>query len=204
MSSIRQIADEIYSKENTKSYRDFVDNFEKHCHSIETIKYNETMETYDTFSQLIADYGIALAETQSYKKAIPVLDKALNLLQNNKNFSPESLRNLEFYQVLLFNRGKSYFNLDNFELAKPDFELLTELYPDNSIYPKWTSAIKNKYLNRTRNILWYCVAGFVIVESFLSKESYMKDIAFAFGAISLLSAISIEVILYYRRKKSDT
>ena len=29
---------------------------------------------------------------------------------------------------------------------------------------------------------------------FLSKESYMKDIAFAFGVISLLSAISIEVL----------
>ena len=202
MSSIKQILDEIYSKENTKSPRDFVDNFEKHYHLIEAIDHNETMDMNDTYSQLIADYGIALAETQSYKKAIPVLDKALNLFQNNKKFSPESLRNLEFYQALLFSRGKSYFNLDNFELAKLDFELLTELYPDNSIYAKWTSAIKNKNLNRTRNILWYCVAGFAIVESFLGKESYLKDIALALGAISLLSTISIEVILYYRRNKN--
>jgi tetratricopeptide (TPR) repeat protein len=201
MIDIKQIADDIYNKEKPKTPRDFIANFKKHQQAIESVDYNSAEDTYDTYSQLIGDYGIALAETQSYKKAIPVLDKALDLLIKNKRFAPDTLPNLAFYETLLFKRGQSYYNLDKFELAKPDFELLIKLYPDNSIYPKWVNAIKNGNLIRLRNILWYCVAGAVIIENFFNNRTLMKYLILGFGVLSLISVVVLEIVFYFKKRK---
>jgi len=201
MTDIKEIADDIYSKEKTKSHRDLVDNFERHQKIIETIDYKATQDSYDIYSQLIGDYGIALAETQSYKKAIPSIEKALDLFLNNEKYTADTLPKVKFYETLIFNRGLCNFYLDKYELAKPDFELLVKLYPDNNIYPKWTNAIGNRGLNRLKNILWYVVAGSVLVESFFSKTTLVKDLTLVLGLLALLGAIILETMMYYRKKK---
>ena len=201
MTDIKEIADDIYSKEKTKSHRDLVDNFEQHQSAIEAIDYKSTQDTYDIYSQLVGDYGIALAETQSYKKAIPPIDKALNLFLNNKKYTSDTLLKVKFYETLLFNRGLCNYYLDKYELARPDFELLVKLYPDNSIYPKWTNTIGSRKLNRLKNILWYFVAGSVLIESFFSKSTLIKDLTLGIGLLALLGAIILETIMYYRKKK---
>jgi len=201
MTDIKEIANDIYSKENTKSHRDLIHNFERHQKTIETIDYKATVDSYDIYSQLIADYGIALAETQSYRKAIPSIDKALNLLENNTKFTAETLSNVKFYETLIFNRGICNYYLDKFELARPDFELLVKLYPDNDNYPKWTNAIENRKLNRLKNILWYFVAGSVLIESFYNKTTLIKDLTLGIGMLSLLGAIILETMIYIRKRK---
>ncbi|MBL0053586.1 MAG: hypothetical protein IPP29_19880 [Bacteroidetes bacterium] len=201
MTDIKEIADDIYSKEKTKSHRDLIDNLERYQKTIETIDYKATSDTYDIYSQLIADYGIALLETQSYKKAIPSINKAIDLFKSNKRFTADSLPNVKFYETLIFNRGLCNYYLDNYELAQPDFELLVKLYPDNDIYPKWTNSIGNRKLNRLKNISWYFVAGSVLIESFFSKTKLIKDITLGLGLLALLSAIILETMMYYRKKK---
>jgi tetratricopeptide (TPR) repeat protein len=201
MTDIKEIAGDIYNKENTKSHRDLIDNFERHQKTIETIDYKATVDSYDIYSQLIADYGIALAETQRYKKAIPSIDKALVLLENNKKFTTQTLPNVKFYETLIFNRGICNYYLDKFELARPDFELLVKLYPDNDNYPKWTNAIENKKWSRLKNILWYFVAGSVLIESFYNKISLIKDLTLGVGLLALLGAIILETLLYFRKRK---
>ncbi|QGK74417.1 hypothetical protein [Flavobacterium sp. SLB02] len=201
MTDIKEIANDIYSKENTKSHRDLIHNFERHQKTIETIDYKATVDSYDIYSQLIADYGIALAETQSYRKAIPSIDKALNLLENNTKFTAETLSNVKFYETLIFNRGICNYYLDKFELARPDFELLVKLYPDNDNYPKWTNAIENRKLNRLKNVLWYFVAGSVLIESFYNKTTLIKDLTLGIGMLSLLGAIILETMMYIRKRK---
>lgn len=201
MIDIKLIAEDIYSKENTKSHRDLIDNFERHQKTIETIDFKATEDTYDIYSQLLADYGIALAETQSYRKAIPTIDRALDLLENNKKFTTKTLPNVKFYETLIFNRGICNYYLDKFELARPDFELLVRLYPDNDNYPKWTNAIKNRKLNRLKNILWYFVAGSVLIESFYKKTTLIKDLTLGIGLFALLVAIIFETMIYIRKRK---
>lgn len=201
MIDIKVIAEDIYSKENTKSHRDLIDNFERHQKTIETIDFKATEDTYDIYSQLLADYGIALAETQSYRKAIPTIDKALDLLENNRKFTTKTLPNVKFYETLIFNRGICNYYLDKFELARPDFELLVRLYPDNDNYPKWTNAIKNRKLNRLKNILWYFVAGSVLIESFYKKTTLIKDLTLGIGLFALLVAIILETMMYIRKRK---
>ncbi len=201
MTDIKEIADDIYSKDKTKSHRDLVDNFERHQKTIETIDYKASQDTYDIYSQLIGDYGIALAETKSYKKAILPIDKALDLFLNNKKYATDTLPKVKFYETLIFNRGLCNYYLDKYDLARPDFELLVKLYPDNDIYPKWIIAIGNRKLNRLKNILWYFVAGSVLIESFFSKTTLIKEITLGLGLLALLGAIILETMMYYRKKK---
>jgi tetratricopeptide (TPR) repeat protein len=203
MTDIKQIANDIYSKEKTKSHQDLVDNFEKYENTIDAVDYNLTADTYDIYAQLIADYGIALTEIHSYKKATPYIDKALDLFRNNKKYTADTLHNVKFYETLLFNRGLCYYYLNKYELARPDFDLLVKLYPDNSIYPKWTTAIKNKNLSRLKNIMWYLVAGALLIESFLDKNTTIKDLMLGLGLLCLLVAIVSETLIYYRKKKYD-
>lgn len=201
MTDIKQIADDIYSKDKTKSHKDLVENFEQHQQIIDSLDFNSTADTYDIYSQLIADYGIALAEIHSYKKAVPVIEKALDLFKKNTKYTPDTILNIKFYETLIFNRGLCNYYLDKYELAKPDFELLVKLYPDNSIYPKWTNAINDKSLNRLKNILWYGVAGAVLIESFFDKPALIKDITLGVGLLCLLGVIVLETLMYYRKKK---
>jgi tetratricopeptide (TPR) repeat protein len=201
MTDIRQIADDIYDKEKTKTYHDFVENFEKQQNAIDTVDYNATVESQEIYSKLLADYGIALSEIKSYKKAIPILTKSLELISNNKKYSPETLYKLETYELSLFKRGFCNYHLDNYELARLDFELLIKHFPDNSIYPKWINAIKNHKIVRLKNISWYFVAGAVLIEGFLDKTPLLKTITLGLGLIAFLFAILVETILYLERRK---
>ena len=201
MTDIRQIADDIYDKEKTKTYRDFVENFEKQQNAIDTVDYNATAESQEIYSKLLADYGIALSEIKSYKKAIPVLNKSLELISNNKKYSPETLYKIETYELSLFKRGLCNYHLDNYELARLDFELLIKHFPNNSIYPKWFNAIKNQNIIRLKNISWYFVAGAILIENFLDKTPLLKTITLGFGLIAFIIAILLETILYLRRRK---
>ena len=201
MTDIKQISDEIYDKENTKSHRDFIDNYLKHETEIEETDYNSSQETYDIYSQLIADYAIALSSTNSYKKAIPVIDKALDLFLNNKKHTPDTLRNVGFYEALLFNRATCNYYLDKFELAKPDFELLIKLYPDNSDYPKWINGFKTKKLYRLRNLLFYIIATSTLIVSIFKNQTLLKYIFLGIGLTSLVLAGIIELNLFIRKRK---
>ena len=96
MKDIKQISDEIYDKDKTKSYRDFIDKYKKYEAEIETTDYNLSQEIYDIYSQLIADFGIALTNTKSYKKAIPILNRAYDLFLNNKKYTIDKLQNVGF------------------------------------------------------------------------------------------------------------
>src|ERR1035437_1973629 len=117
MINIKEIAEEIYSTDNTKTHKDLVQNIEKNLSLINTIDYNESEDIYDTYSQIIADYGLALAEIESYKKAIPEIEKALDLFKNNPKYTAENLKDVLFYEKLIFKVGVSNYYLDYFDKA---------------------------------------------------------------------------------------
>ena len=201
MTDIKQIADEIYDKEKTKSYRDLINAYKKHKIAIEQTDFKSSDETYKIYSELIADYGIALTKTKCYKKAIPIINEALDLFTNNKQYSSDTLKDISFYEALLFNRGICNFNLYNYELAKTDFELLIKLYPDNSIYPTWKNEFKVKKLYRLRNVLWYIVSGSVLLEMLFEKQTLGKNIFLGVALVSLITSGVIELNIYIRKRK---
>jgi len=149
----------------------------------------------------MADYGIAMTKTNCFKKAIPIINNALELIINDKKYSPDTLQNNAFYESLLFNRGVCNFNLYKYDLAKSDFELLIKLYLDNSVYPNWNNEFKVKKLYRIRNILWYVVTGSCLIEMLFERQTLGKNTFLGVGLISLIAAGVIELILYFLKRK---
>jgi tetratricopeptide (TPR) repeat protein len=201
MTDLRQIADDIYSKEKTNSHKDLVVNYEKYKDVLDKYDYNDSQEKYDLFLQLKADYAIALAEIESYSKALPQIHKAVDLFTSDKQFDPEKIYSIKFYELLIWNRGRSNYYLENYSLAKSDFELLTKQYPDNIIYKKWLTATTDIKKNKIKNILWYCAAGSVLIESFLDKWRVAKNIFLVIGLLCLIVVVGLEINIYLRKKK---
>lgn len=201
MTDLRKIAEDIYSKEKTTSHKDLVVNYEKYKDTLDKFDYNESQEKFDLFLQLLADYAIALSEIENYKKAIVQIDKAIELFNADKQFDPEKIYSIKFHELLLWNRGKSNYYLQNYKLAKSDFEFLTIHYPDNTVYKTWLAATKNINQNRIKNILWYCVATCLLIEMFFDKGTTLKEITLGLGIFCLLVAAGLEIMTYYRKKK---
>ena len=201
MSDIKIISQDIYDKEKTKTHRDLVYNFEKHKDFLDTIDYKDDPEIYDLYSRLVADYGIALAKIEAYKKALPILNQGLELFKKNKHYSWDELKKLPFYENLLFNRGISNYYLDNYQNAKQDFQLLLKIYPDNTIYEKWLIAINNVFLNRLKNVLWISGSIVLAFEVFLDQSRTLKNILLTGVSLFLISALVLELITYRRKKK---
>ena len=201
MEELGKIADDIYSKENTTSHHALVANYEKYKDVLDKIDYNESQEKYDLFLQLLADYAIALSEIESYKKALMQIDKALDLFRNDKEFDPEKIKCIKFYELLLWNRGKSNYHLENYKEARSDFELLTKEYPENFTYKKWLSAVKNIKRHRIKNILWYCVIILLAIESFIVKKIIIQNTLLTACTLCLIAVIGLEINIYYQKKK---
>lgn len=204
MTDLRQIADDIYSKEKTTSHKDLVVNYEKYKDVLDKYDFAASQEKYDLFLQLLADYAIALSEIESYDKALPQIQKALDLFHTDKQFDPKKIYSIKFYELLIWNRGRSNYNLENYSLAKPDFESLTSQYPDNITYKKWLTATTNIKRNKIKNILWYFLAGSVLVESFLDKWIVAKNTFLFIGLFSLIVVVGLEINMYLRKKKYES
>jgi tetratricopeptide (TPR) repeat protein len=201
MNELKAIALKIYSVETTKSPQDMVDNFERHQALIEATDYNSSPETYTLYTRLTSDYAIALTDIESHKKAIPLLNKALSLLSNDTTIDKDNIKEINFYQAIIFRRGISNYYLKNYSESKKDFLLLTELYPDNIKFKTWLIAINKIFLNKIKNILWLLVAGFLLIEVFLKHYDLPHELFLWAGVFSLLVAVVLEIVISDRKKR---
>jgi hypothetical protein len=200
MTELKAISLKIYTVETTKSPQDMVNNFELHQDIIESTDYNSSLETYTLYTRLTSDYAIALTNIYSYKKAIPYLNKGLDLLVNDSTIDKENIRTVKFYEALIFNRGICNYYLKNYSVSKKDFVLLTQLYPDNVIYKNWLTAINTLSLSRVKNILWLLIVGFLVTETFLKHYNLPHEI-FLWTAVILLLVVAVLEIIIHNKKK---
>ena len=200
MTELKAISLKIYTVETTKSPQDMVNNFELHQDIIESTDHNASLATYSLYTRLTSDYAIALTEIHSYKKAIPYLNKGLDLLIHDTTIDQDNIRTVKFYEALIFNRGISNYYLKNYSESKKDFVLLTELYPDNIIYKNWLTAINTLSLVRVKNILWLLIAGFLVTETFLKHYNLPHEIFLWTGVLSLIVVAVLEIIIHNKKK----
>lgn len=200
-SQLKNIADEIYNTENTKTDKDFILNYEKHLELFENCDFNGTPEKYSLFKKLLSDYAICLANEANYLKALPKIEKALALYESSIEYYISNNAKDKNYELLLWNRGRSHYYLEKYKLAQRDFELLTKIFPDNTIYINWLRASRNHVWYKVRNILWYVVLGTILVESFVGLDKNLKLFLLGIGSVSLLVALGIELSIYLQKHK---
>lgn len=148
----------------------------------------------------MADYGIALAEIQDYRKALPQIATALKLFENNPNLNTR-LPDLKFYESLLFQQGLCHFYQGNPALALPVFKQLVKLYPQNSLYQTWVNAIHKRKWRRWKIASWYLLAVAVIGMSIFDEPSGYKNASIALGIVALVGGLALDGMDYVSRRK---
>ena len=189
----------MYGVGDIKNHNDFATAFENNKKAIDTFNYNLSQDSYDAYSRVISEYGFALSIADDDRKALPYLDKAIGLLQNNKKHQPDKLFQAELYEYLLWHRGKCNFSLGRHKLAKPDFDLLIKQYPDNLIYQKWTTEFNNVKLIQAKNVFYILIGILILIYTFFQTNGLISNINFCLFIFSVIGTITVEIILYRRR-----
>ncbi|HVA97340.1 MAG TPA: hypothetical protein VNG53_00480 [Bacteroidia bacterium] len=204
IADIQQIKEDVYGKESPNSDRSIVANFEKHKTAIDSIDCDESEEVSDTYLELIGNYGLALARIKKFKKAIQVLTKAIELLRNDKRYTEDNLREMYFYELLLDWRSNAYHNRNKEELAKKDYEILVNFYPENTSYSVQLDRVNNQIRNNKnrkfiliKNLCWYVCLSCLFMIDFVKIRSVAGSVLLDFSEFLFLTAIFLEVILYF-------
>lgn len=200
MTNLQQIAAEIYNRERSTSHRELVANIERNWTAIQSAEHQANRAEHDVYCQLMADYGIALAEIQDYQKALPQIATALKLFENNPNLN-NRLPDLKFYESLLFQQGLCHFYQGNPTLALPVFKQLVKLYPQNSLYQTWVNAIHKRKWRRWKIASWYLLAVAVIGMSIFDEPSGYKNASIALGIVALVGGLALDGVIFYSKKK---
>ena len=198
--NLNEIASEIYSSQ-TKVHQDMVNSFELYRDYIENADVALNPELYTLKTRLLADYAIALTYVKDYKKSVLYLNIALPLLLNDIKIDKKNIKEIEFYELLIFNRAVSNYNLGKLSIAKTDFDLLVKLYPEKIIYKNWQESLNLMNLNKVKNILWIIGAFFLLIEILFEYIHLPSEIPMLFTVLFMSIAIIIEIIVFFKKKE---
>jgi hypothetical protein len=201
--TITELYDKVYSTEETKTPDSFIPMFEENYILIENQDIRIDNGTYYAVMRLIADYAHNLRIKESYTKALPYLDRAIDLFENYDDFDKTKMNDIDFYRILRFDRGASNYYKKEYSKSQLDFEWLSTNNPDNDIYKNWISAIRFKKYDLVINILWYIIAGSVIISALINRKTFgfIYDLVLYLGVVALISAVIFEIIRYVNKRK---
>lgn len=192
-----KLYDKIYQDNSTKEPSNFFKIIESEIDVLDH-DYSDNYNSFQKVTRLISDYAIMLSNAGYLKKSLKYFDTAINNIQNDKNISKEKLPNEPLFEALLFHRGMTNYNLNNYRSSRPDFKFLVDNYPENDKYKNWhNGSIKVIY----KNILW-TLFSIVILSAlgsfyFKREDGIVDKIVFLILVISLVSY----TIIHYNMKR---
>lgn len=201
--TIKELYNKVYSTNETKTPEVFVQLYEKNKDIIDNQDTTDD-DSYEAVMRLTADYAHHLVIKESYKKALPYLEKAIDLFENFKGFDLSKMNKVSFYNILRFDRGRAYYYLKCYSKSNSDFFWLVTHNPDNDSYKNWLENIRLRKLNVLNSVLWYILAVLLILEIFIDKITYKTIHTFLLilSSFLLLSILVLEAIKYIRKRKS--
>jgi tetratricopeptide (TPR) repeat protein len=201
--TVNELYDKIYTDDTTSDPKVFLGFLESNREIVENVTINGNQDLHDKVMRLTADYAHYLTMNENYKKAIPIIDKAVELFQTYSDFKDTDLYKIGFYETLIFDRAIANYYLQNFEYAKQDLKALTDKFPDNDKYKNWLATTKTYSIQKLINVLWYVIAAVVLLTSFTGREDIgvLYDIILILGGLVLIGAISAEIFKATTKKK---
>jgi len=153
-------------------------------------------------TKLLTDYGIHLANTGKFSKAILYFNIAAELFENDKRTKSKSIQNTPLYESILLYRGVSYFNTRKFKNARTDLKRLALTFPQNVKYKNWY----NKTINREMGlyqfvllILLACTATFYFYTK--GRQGYLNSISYSVMVGCVVCAFIVDVLKRRRKIK---
>jgi hypothetical protein len=203
--TINELYDHVYSNTDTKKPDIFIKTFEDNLAIIENQEIHADNEIYNAVMRLTADYAHNLRIKEAYTKALPYLDRAIDLFENFPDFDNTKMNDVDFYRTLRFDRGISNYYKNHFSKSEKDFHWLVKHNPDNDIYKNWVFALHYRKYDLTIKILWYIVIGSVVFSALASRLNYnfINSLILCSGAIALIISIILEIIRYINKRKQN-
>ena len=137
---IEQLYDQMYNDETTKSSDRFINIYESHKGITDGLTIEGNAEAHQQLMRLTADYAHHLTMKENYSKALPELDKAIQLFKSYPEFKDRNLFKMEFYETLVFDRAVANYHLKRFSEATKSLKELVAEFPDNDKYKNWLSG----------------------------------------------------------------
>lgn len=167
MTDIKILYDKIYSDQSRKDPKLFIDFYERNKNLIEGADSSTSNPDYDDIMRITSDYALSLSQYGSSRKAIPYLDKAIQLF---KDSSLTDLTKVYMYEILVWTRGVENYDRKKYSIAKSDFQYLVENYPENDKYKRWLLASRTIQLKKFVNYLWIATLICFVWETMVNVE----------------------------------
>jgi len=198
MTEIKTLYDKIYSSNQSKDSKVFIDIYESNKDLIENADYSISNPDFEGILRIVSDYALALSSYGSTSKALPYLDKAIQLF---KDSSPNELTGSPIYEALIWTRGFNNFNIKKIKLATLDFDFLVENYPDNDKYRSWLLASKTVKFKKITHNLWYLLIVIVIWYIVIKADDVKLKNGLLIGIIVIsFIAILTEIAIGYIKR----
>ena len=191
-----------YDLVDRKKEFEIIDFFEKNSLTIQNLNEDKDLETLTTKTQLLSDYGYALAKGGQSIKSIPVLKEALRLHEKHPDFNENKIKT-SGYQYLVFQLGQSLFHTRQIKEARKEFEKLIKLDPSNQNYKSWTIGTINyrrKKISTATSIAFFGWALISIVFRDYVPEQF--DLLFKVLGLTLFTIwTTVDLMSYLVKKK---
>lgn len=167
MNEIKDLYDKLYLNNIPGDAKHFIDLYEENKILIEGADSSTSNPDYNGIMRITSDYALALSQYGSSRKAIPYLDKAIQLF---KDSSSKDLTKVPMYEMLVWARGFENYNQKKYSLSVNDFQYLVDNYPENDKYKNWLSASKTIKVKKYSNYLWLGVLICLVWETMVNKD----------------------------------
>jgi hypothetical protein len=153
-------------------------------------------------TKLLTDYGIHLANTGKFRRAIVYLNFAAGLFENDKKTKGKSITQIALYETILLYRGVAFYNTHTFKKARTDLKRLAVAFPQNPKYKKWF----NKTVSREMTIYQFSIVlllGITAAVYFFTKDShgYANTISYSVMVGCVVCAFIVDIMKRRRKLK---
>ena len=197
--TLKKEFDEVPSSDNLAS----VNFYECNSHSVESININKDPEHYNAKLRLVSEYGISLFGNGQYTKAVKVLSEAIPMFENAPNQNKSELKNVSYFEHLLWSYAVSLFQTKDLNESIKQFERLVAYKPENDKYRNWLKTLKGQKISKLIKPLWIFMFAWLIGE-FTFFKNFGPELQYGLstiGAFLLLIAIGFELYIYLIKKK---
>ena len=199
MTEIETLYGKTYSDNGRKDPKFYIDNYESNRTLIEGSESTILNPDFDGILRLTSDYALSLSNYGSSRKALPYLDKSIDLFHKS---SIKELNEVPIYEMLRLTRGIENYNFKNIKSATTDFEYLVKFYPDNDRYRDWLLAAKTYkqkiYLKTVWGITLFCLVFLSLSEK--EEQSLRQILLWSVVACATVGAL-LELNRYFIKKE---
>ena len=176
---LNELYNTIYLNNDTQQPLSFIALVDPIIESITATDLSGNMD-FPKATKLLTDYGIHLANTGNFNKAIKYLNKAALLFENDKKTQGKPITQIPLYETILLYRGVAFYNTRRYKQARADLKRLAISFPQNLKYKNWY----NKSVNREMTLYQFAILillGITATVYFYTRDGsgYAKTISYS-------------------------